>query len=222
MAVLQHPLTMVSFVGANDRDILPHFLRHYRALGARSFELTIQGDWDDANRSRLESESDVQLSAHRDVPFTEELRLRDLNRMAAHHRNSWILHADVDEFLQLPAATLEETIDWLTRLRSEALPAVLVQRLSATGELPSVDDGAELDELFPSWNFGLTEDMGVRPPVWKNEVSTGVRRRPLRVQTGQSLPTQSEHCVRSTDSWSRSPLQMARGADRFHRFGTHG
>jgi glycosyltransferase involved in cell wall biosynthesis len=166
-AVSRAAVPLLAFVGWNDRDLLAQFLKHYRRLGVASFHFALHGEWEGPPLAWLEQERDVTITAHTHEPFSETLKCRHLNAMAEPFLGRWILSHDVDEFLELPLASLRRTIDCLRVLGSTNLPALVVQRQAAGGVLPEIRHDGDVQTLLPFYNFTLAEDMGVPTPVGK-------------------------------------------------------
>ncbi len=161
------PINLIAMIGHGDADILPFFLDHYRKLGIAGFVLAFHGDWSAAELERLDAEPDLHIWDVLSGEYSDRLRRSVLNAMARSFRDRWIVHADADEFLELPLASLERTVRTLDVLGLDGLPALMVQRQTADGSLPALDPKRDIDAQHPCCNVTLCEDMGLEWPAWK-------------------------------------------------------
>lgn len=107
---------LVVAVARNERELLPHFLGHYRALGAQAFVIVDNGS-DDGSVPYLAAQDDVVLYStdteyrlsHFGVAWQEAV-------LAAHAAGRWALVADLDEFLVLPAGGPQHLDDYVAAL----------------------------------------------------------------------------------------------------------
>ncbi|MGI9437049.1 MAG: glycosyltransferase [Geminicoccaceae bacterium] len=167
MAATDDPINLIAVVGHADAELLPSFLQHYRKLGVSGFVLAFHGDWDTAALDRLDQEHDVHIWDVLDGDYSDVRRLQILNGMAESFRDRWILHADTDEFLELPCRTLRRTIQALEVMGVDCLPALMLQRQTRDGSLPDLDPHRDPLDQFPCYNLNLCEDMGLEWPTWK-------------------------------------------------------
>ncbi|MGI9491256.1 MAG: glycosyltransferase [Geminicoccaceae bacterium] len=160
---------LLSFIGHHDRDILPLFLAHYRTLGIGDFLFALHGTWPEAVLDWLTRQDDVAIWDLLGDRYEDSYRRSILNLMAERYVGDWVVLADADEFLELPFASLANTVSALEVMGLDCLPAFLLQRMSRDGSLPVLDPGRSLDQQFPDCNFSLCEDMGVESPPWKTK-----------------------------------------------------
>ena len=186
---------LLSFVGRHDRDILPQFLTHYRALGVSDFLFALHGAWPETSLDWLTRQDDVAIWDLLGESFEETHKRSILNLMAERYPGKWVILVDADEFLELPLNTLARTIAALEVMGLDCLPAYLLQRMSKDGSLPVVDADRPWDEQFPDYNFGLCEDMGVENPVWKTKY-------PLAKVTEHYAMDRGNH-------WPSNPMSLA-------------
>jgi len=120
-------------IGQADQDLLPHLLRHYRAIGATEFHIALHGSFSQDTLKLLESEPDVWAYATPTVQFDDTLKGKVIGEITNKFGGLWVIYADADEFLELPLATLSDTLDCLDEFGMDALPAFMVQRLQPEG-----------------------------------------------------------------------------------------
>jgi hypothetical protein len=100
--ILDDARLLVVCVVRNERVMLPHFVAHYRRLGARAF-VFVDNLSDDDTRAWLAAQPDVVLYSadtdYRDSHFGVAWQQAVL---AAHAPGRWALLADADEFLLYP------------------------------------------------------------------------------------------------------------------------
>ncbi len=124
-------------VCADDLDILPHFLAHYRALGVTDLHLILHGSRGQRQTLRAAAAGQaVTIEGEYDTVFQEQDKCQRLTTAVQRYPGEWVLLADADEFLELPYASLERTVQALEVLRLRSLCAVMLQRLAADGTLP--------------------------------------------------------------------------------------
>lgn len=188
MATMATPVSLITLVGHADSDILPSFLDHYRKLGVGKFIIALHGDWDPQHREELDRDVDISLWDHVGGEYSERLRLSVLNAMALDLKGEWIIHADADEFLELPYKSIERTIAALDVLGIDCLPALLVQRIAADGSLPEIHGRQPLQQQFPHYSLTLCEDLGVELPIWKAKFPLMKVTEDCRIRLGNHLP----------------------------------
>lgn len=158
---------LISFVGVDDSDILPHFLGHYRRLGVGEFQLLLHGEWTEAELRPCRA-ADVVVARRVGESYSDVVRTDAIEAMARQFVGEWVVLADADEFLELPYATLDRTVAVLRCLGIEELPCSLLQRATADGTLPALSE-APIDEQFPCYDHLLAERMIPPPPIWKSK-----------------------------------------------------
>ncbi len=159
---------LVAFVGQDDSDILPFFIDHYRRLGIGAFHVIVHGGtWSKTELAPLHAD-DVTIEGFNGEPFDDVLLTSSLDTLARQFEGEWIVVVDADEFLELPYASLDRTIDALSRLGMEELPANLLQRAAPDGQLRSLSEGTPV-ALFPCYDYRLAERMNTAFPVWKSK-----------------------------------------------------
>ena len=179
---------LVSFIGQDDSDILPFFLTHYRALGVAEFHIFVHGDWTSAERAPLTA-SDVTIAGVIHQPFDVIMKSSTLEAYAKTFVGEWVVLVDADEFLELPYPSLRRTVNSLTSVGANELPARLMQRAHPEGVLASLKGCVSIDDLFSAYDYRLAERMNVPYPVWKNKYPL-VRIGPtFRLARGFHMPT---------------------------------
>src|SRR6185436_9448838 len=100
-ALLDAPIVVVSVV-RNEREMLPHFLGHYRALGARAF-VFVDNCSDDGSREYLHGQDDVVLysadTEYRHSHYGVAWQQAVLGNLCL---GKWAVLADADELLVYP------------------------------------------------------------------------------------------------------------------------
>ncbi len=162
-------VTLVSMIGESDQDILPHFLAHYRNLGVHAFFLVLHGNFRGETLRRLESSGDVEIKSRETAPYSEKFRREILTKVVAELRNRWVLLVDADEFIELPGRTLDQTIAAMDGFGMDALPAYMIQRVAAGGELADLTPKDDIQRLYSHYNFNLCEQLGSPRPPWKTK-----------------------------------------------------
>ncbi|HYB69480.1 MAG TPA: glycosyltransferase family 2 protein [Candidatus Bathyarchaeia archaeon] len=145
----------------DDGDIIRAWLDHYVALGVNDFHLVVRGP-DPTNRELLglRATYPIIIRDRYEDQFREREKIRRLNAVLEDFRGQWVLVVDPDEFLELPFATVAETISELERLGATCLPAPLLQRLRADGSLDSPAVVPDPFREFPLCSVDLYEAMG--------------------------------------------------------------
>ena len=150
------PPWLVTCVGvAYDLPLLPHFLRHYAALGIEPERIVCLLNAEDEADPGL-AQADRILAAAGAPPGRRWIAPYTSASMWAQRReaqddlgtDAWVLSADVDEFHQYP----EPLAAFLARadaLGADCIQGVFVNRLAPGGRLAPVEDGAPLPGQFP-------------------------------------------------------------------------
>lgn len=121
---LQEARVIVVAVLRNELLLLPHFLAHYRKLGASHFVL-VDNLSDDGSRAYLLSQPDVLLysadteyrQSHYGVAWQQAV-------LAAHALGKWVVLADIDEFLVYDNCESRSLPQWVAELDQERINAV--------------------------------------------------------------------------------------------------
>jgi len=178
---------LFAFVSANDADIVRPFVQHYRTLGVDRFQFILHGPWTDGDLAAL-NEQGVEICERNFEPYSDRRKRELLQKHIFAAQGEWIVHVDADEFLELPCATIAETVRYLDFLGAEDLPAVLLQRVAEGGQLVPLGDATDLNALFPYFDYGLCERMEIANTIWKGKyplVRVGPR---FRTTRGNHLP----------------------------------
>ncbi len=178
---------LISFIGQDDSDILPHFLAHYRKLGISAFHVFLRGVWSDANLEHLRAD-DVVIAGGVQEPRENAGAFSDQEHYARRFKGEWLVFADADTFLELPFDSLDETVASLRALGISELPATLLQRAQAEGKLASLSDGRTPSALFDHYDFGLAERMQVEAPIPKTRYPLAYVGESFRLLGGNHLP----------------------------------
>jgi hypothetical protein len=145
---------------SGDGDIAHAFLDFY-AESISSFHLILHRS-SNVNREilRLANNWPIVVHAVYDGPFDDVEKQRRLNELLPEFLGQWVLLVDSDELLELPYASLEETIKELEVLGSSCMAAPLLQRLRADGSLDSPETVLDIQAQFPLCSERLYELMG--------------------------------------------------------------
>ncbi|TDM05595.1 MAG: hypothetical protein C4K60_12635 [Ideonella sp. MAG2] len=138
---LQAATVIVVAVLRNERLLLPHFLAHYRKLGAPHF-IFVDNLSDDGSRDYLVSQPDVVLysadteyrQSHYGVAWQQAV-------LSAHALGKWVVLADIDEFLVFDACEDRSLAQWTAELDQERVNAVstLMVDMYPKGSLSEAD-----------------------------------------------------------------------------------
>lgn len=141
LALLDDAPFLVVAVARNEKVLLPHFLAHYRALGATAFVL-VDNLSDDGTREYLHAQPDVILysadteykESHFGVSWQQAV-------LGAHAVGRWVVLADIDEFLVYPGSEQRPLVDWLVGLEADGHDAarVLMVDMYPAGPLHEAD-----------------------------------------------------------------------------------
>ncbi len=165
-ATTRIPVTVVTVAGHLDADLLPHFLKHYRSLGVSGFVVALHGAFHQDMVEALASEPDVCIFSEFRGLFSEATRIEKISWMLQTLIGQWVITCDVDELLETPAETLQQTIEIMDRLGMQAMPALLLQRMTGDGSLPVVEANDDLQQLFPLYSYNLSEQLSPsHPPI---------------------------------------------------------
>ncbi len=178
---------LISFVGQDDSDILPHFLAHYRKLGISAFHVFLRGTWSDADLEPLRAD-DVVIAGVAQAPHDDAYAFLDQERYAKRFQGEWLIFAKADAFLELPFDSLDETVASLRAFGISELPATLLQRAHAEGKLASLSDEGSPSELYDHYDFGLAERMQVEAPIPKTTYPLAYVGESFRLSGGNHLP----------------------------------
>lgn len=150
------------------RDILRAWLEHYRALGVDEFHLFVHGTAEQAAwATDLASEYPVHIRGRHGGHFSEKEKIDRLRGLLPEFQGEWIFVVDDDEFVELPCASLAETIRRLGKFGATALAAPMLQRMRAGGALDSPDVVPDPFREFPLCSVGLYRLMGSEAEISK-------------------------------------------------------
>ncbi|WP_376876213.1 glycosyltransferase family 2 protein [Albirhodobacter sp. R86504] len=173
----------------NEAQRIPHFLKHYRALGVRHF-LIVANDCTDQTVDLLQGQPDVSLwitqNSYRDARFGMDWTNWLLTRYGAGH---WCVTVDADELLVYPHSDtrpLNELTQWLSAKGAPSMGAIMLD-LYPEGPLSeaTVDDDPTralpfFDSLGYIWEY--------QPRFENISIRGGPRRRSFFVKTPERAP----------------------------------
>lgn len=190
-------------VCADDRDILPHFLAHYRRLGVTDIHLVLHGTRAD-RRALLAACAGhpVTVEEEYEAVFQEQDKCRRLTRAVQRYPGEWVLLADADEFLELPYGSLQRTVRALQVLRLRSLSAIMLQRLAEDGALAPLPDPetASVEALYPLGSVLLNERLDPARQPWRSKY-------PLFQVGPQTAVQAGHHLAPEADASHAVPLQ---------------
>ncbi|MEM7721275.1 MAG: glycosyltransferase family 2 protein [Pseudomonadota bacterium] len=141
---------------AYDLPLLPHFIRHYVALGVAPDRMHIilnSAEADDPNIEAAREIADSFGVRHVETwiePYTSDRMWEKRREMQARHATSadWVINADVDEFHEYPLP-LHEFLTACDAMGVNAVSGVFIDRLTADGRLVDVAPAPTIFEQFP-------------------------------------------------------------------------
>ena len=108
----------------NERDFLPWFLDHYRALGVEWFILVDNLSTDGTPDFLLE-QKDVTLFQSRDSYMAAASGVRWINELIDRYgKSNWCVFVDADEQLIIPAPSLRHLVDGMAARGEALMPAI--------------------------------------------------------------------------------------------------
>lgn len=205
-AVSQTRAPVLFAIVANERYFLPHFFRHYRRLGVKTFYVLVDDSTDGTQEFLMEQDDCTVLSSphcfgdkvHIEVDHgTYSGRFANVARVAipkALAMGQWCVIADADEFLVLPAPyrTLPAFIRELERLQLTCCRALMIDFFpEKLADIPKGDIDASPFALNPYY-----DRLGVDWPDGQAEPSTvdhsaNVRSRIVE-QLAKLMPSRSQ------------------------------
>lgn len=143
---------LVTVVGGTGEAMLPHMLRHYQALGVRSFFVIVQVPEPERafvdRVSALAASCDVAIDSVEIGTDFAECKDRAFQRIMHARPNDWFLPIDCDELHAYPDG-LAAAIAQCERHGYEYVRGCLVDRCSDDGTLTPVDPVAPISEQYP-------------------------------------------------------------------------
>lgn len=176
----------------NEAQRLPHFLRHYRALGITHF-LIVDNDSTDGSAELLAAEPDVSLwrtsASYRRARFGLDWVTWLMFRYG---HNRWCLTVDADELLIYPhhdTRPLKALTQWLDRHGQRVFPAMMLE-LYPKGPLEAqrynpAQDPTELLHWFDAGNYTIKRQDKIRA-LW---IQGGPRARMFFADKPRHAPT---------------------------------
>lgn len=149
-------IRLISCVGVrHDLPMLPHFLRHYLALGIAPEHMHILLQAHEPS-PRLEAARDILRQAGIDpgnswiADYTSDAMWEKRRELQRRHAapGDWVISADVDELHEYPAP-LPVILDWCERRRINCIQGPFVDRLAARGVLAPVAQAPAVAAQFP-------------------------------------------------------------------------
>ena len=156
-------MNLVSHVYA-DGDIMQAWLDHYVRLGINRFDLVLHGpEADNATLLGLRDRYPIVIHEMYGGGLINAGKTPGPGRVLAGLRDQWVLLVDSDEFVELPAPSLGETIRLLERTGTDALAAPMLQRIR-TGGCPCVPSPAPAT----SWCAAVSCGARARRRWWRS------------------------------------------------------
>ncbi|WP_405554698.1 glycosyltransferase family 2 protein [Streptomyces canus] len=205
---------VVSVVGSQDAAaLLPHFVEHYRSMGAESFQLVCHA----------EAPSDDSYIHLRDVcralgveplhshfgPWRERLNQRLKEYVMSRRPDDWYVVADIDEF-HVYSHPLGELLEKCERLGVDHVNGCFLDRVGADGELLKVDTGS----LWKRYPLAGAVSTGISKAL---PLKTGIARGRVELLTGHHSTVSGHGLSRSEGfiqvhhfKWTESALLRLR------------
>jgi hypothetical protein len=146
------PVHLVTVVGGTGVAILPHALRHYQALGVRSFFVVVHVPEPDpafvARVSALAASCGAAIDSVEIGADFCECKDRAFTRIMQARPDDWFLPIDCDELHAWPDG-LAAAIDHCERRGYEFVRGCLVDRCSEDGKLTPIDPVASIWDQYP-------------------------------------------------------------------------
>lgn len=130
-------------------ELLPHFLQHYSRLGVDQILVALAIDL--PNQSSFEQHFPVRFTRFYYDGFTNARKSTGENYMLAEAEippDAWVMHLDLDEFHEYPAA-LQDVVQLLNAHGRDAVTGQLYDRVSADGVLKPIETSPSIEEQYP-------------------------------------------------------------------------
>jgi hypothetical protein len=182
---------VTTVVGGAFVRTLPFMLRHYYALGVRSFFVNVQlADPDDpalARVARITADFGIEIASVTIGPWNQVQKHIYAHARRA-HPDDWFILADQDELQQYPVP-LFELIDRCEAEGYDHITGCLIDRLADGGCLAALRDERPIDEQFPIKAFVTWPLSGCDPrKVVAARSSVAVIRGQHYALNGRALP----------------------------------
>jgi hypothetical protein len=133
----------------DDYTLLPHFLRHYSSLGIHKFHIAADLAIAPAIRNGVRT---VNAMVRDDLDVVDSVKggTQAVTEMRLEHSgvDEWVLIADLDEFDVLERS-LADTISVAEAEGANVVRGRMIDRVSADGSLPAIDEDTDLWAAFP-------------------------------------------------------------------------
>jgi glycosyl transferase family 2 len=144
-----------------DEDLLEAWFKYYIDLGVGSFHLIVHGPpAENAKLFAIKGRFPVVIEDSYEGEYSSEEKMRRTNAVLKTMPSHWVIAADSDEFLELPYASLRQTIRMLELFRGNTLFAPLLQHVMSDGSLKSPDVVEDPFKTFPLCSVDLYEKIG--------------------------------------------------------------
>lgn len=133
----------------NDCKLLPHFLRHYKSIGAEHFYISIHPSLESEALSCL-SEYSATLRVSLDVADSLLAGTTAVWEMRSsfQEENEWIVIADLDEFLEL-SSPIADILTRAESYRANVVRGVMHDRFTESGKEGVINTKSDLASVFP-------------------------------------------------------------------------
>jgi len=147
---------LISCIGVDsDLPLLPHFLRHYLALGIprERMHLILNAAADSPAMTRAQemlTGFGIEPAVLWIAPYTSDAMWAERRKLQARTvaPGDWLISADVDEFHEYPES-LERFLGYCERRGVDCVQGVFIDRLAVDGRLRSVTEAEPLWSQFP-------------------------------------------------------------------------
>lgn len=138
-------------------DLLPHWLRHYKMFGVEKFALTVHGGCQAGNIDQIRAalreidvDADLNIRAEtwQDDEVEMEIMPSHLRRIGCNGRDCWVMHADLDEFSELPMPA-NELAERIEHGGYQAFVGNFIDRVTEDGSLIAAKPDTDLRLQYP-------------------------------------------------------------------------
>lgn len=150
-----HPIRLCAVIGDN-RDMLPHFIDHYRDLGVDEFHIILHAppgkEGFRAEALRIMEEKGIKPAQIYEGGWDSRISTNLINGLKAQYPDDWFVVADSDE-LQVYEQPLRDVIKAARDSGITYITGSFVDRVSADGSMKAIDQQSSIWQQFPYAGF---------------------------------------------------------------------